>query len=197
MSGKPMLGDWEVPRVSSMQTQERRELVHLPVAGLPHGVYQRLPARPTRIFLAGSVYGEEIGADFLTKVREKYLAGEPITFVADILNGTDVQYVVIEQLQIDINAALPDQIDYALTLAESPPPPPPGGLLDGIDGGLLDQAQGFLDTATGALDALSALGNLPDIGDPTKALSSTLDEVGNVMGELDDIAAAIGNLFGL
>ena len=115
---------------------------------------------------------------------------------ADILTGTDVQYVLIEQLKIDVDAQHPDQTAYQLVLAESPPPPPPGGLLDGIDTGLLDQAGGFLDSVTGALDALDALGSIPDLGDPTQPLTGMLDEVENTMGQLNDVTSVITDLFG-
>ena len=41
----------------------------------------------------------------------------------------------------------PDQTDYLFVLRESPPPPPPPDLL-GMDSDSLDQADGFLDSAT-------------------------------------------------
>ncbi|MCP4765234.1 MAG: hypothetical protein GY875_03095 [Gammaproteobacteria bacterium] len=196
MSSKPMLGDWEIPRVVNLQTLEKRSLAALRIPGLPSGSYQKLPAMPTRVFVAGSVFGSEPATEFLEAVREKYSAGEPLTFVADILTGTDLQYVLIEQLKIDVDAQHPDQTAYQLVLAESPPPPPPGGLLDGIDTSLLDQAGGYLDSVTGALGALDALGSIPDLGDPTQPLTGMLDEVENTMSQLNDVTSVITDLFG-
>ncbi len=196
MTTRPMLGDWEIPRVVNLQTLEKRSLAALRIPGLPSGSYQKLPAMPTRVFVAGSVFGSEPQTEFLEAVREKYIAGEPLTFVSDILTGTDVQYVLIEELRIDVDAQRPDQTGYQIVLAESPPPPPPGGLLDGIDTGLLDQAGDFLDSVTGALDALDALGSIPDIGDPTEPLTGMLDEVENTMGALNDVTSVITDLFG-
>ena len=197
MSVRPMLGDWEIPKVINLQTLEQRSLVTLPIPGLPSGSYQKLPALPTKVFVAGSVFGEETQTAFLETAREKYIAGEPMTFVADILNGTDVQYVLIEQLKIDVDAQFPDQTSYQMVLTESPPPPPPGGLLDGIDTGLLDQAGNLLDSVTGALDALDALGSIPDLGDPTAPLTGMLDEVEDTMSQLTNATSVITDLFGV
>jgi len=196
MSVKPMLGDWEIPRVSHIQTLEKRALTRMNIPGLPSGNYQRLPQMPTRISISGSVFGDENQVEFLEQVREQYLAGNPLTFVADILTGTEVQYVLIEELSIDVNAQQPDQTSYKMILTESPPPPPPGGLLDGIDTGLLDDAGNLLDSVTGALDALDALGSVPDIGDPTGPLTGALDEVEDTMSQLNDVTSAITDLFG-
>ncbi len=197
MSIKPMLGDWEIPRVINLQTLEKRSLAALKIPGLPSGSYQKLPAMPTKVFVVGSVFGTEPQTEFLEAVREKYLSGEPLTFVADILTGTDVQYVLIEQLKIDVDAQHPDQTSYQMILTESPPPPPPGGLLDGIDTSLLDQAGNFLDSVTGALDALDALGSIPDIGDPTEPLTGLLDEVEDTMAQLTEATSVITDLFGV
>lgn len=197
MSIKPMLGDWEIPRVVNLQTLEKRSLSALRIPGLPSGSYQKLPAMPTKVSVTGSVFGADVQTDFLETVRVKYQSGEPLTFVADILTGTDVQYVVIEQLKIDVDARQPDQASYHMILAQSPPPPPPGGLLDGIDTGLLDQAGNFLDSVTGALDALDALGSIPDFGDPTKPLTGMLDEAENTMTQLTEMTSVITDLFGV
>lgn len=196
MSLKPMLGDWELPRVTQLETLEERALVELNVPGRAGNVYQDLNRMPTRIYVAGSVFGYDAGQDFLQAVRDKYVSGDPLTFVSDIVAGTDVQYVVVQSLHIQSNAQLPDQIDYTLWLAESPPPPPPGSLLGDIDTGLLDQAAGLLDTAMGALDALEALGSVPNLSDPTVPLSGTLDDTSSAMDQLGGAGAAIKGLFG-
>ena len=126
-----------------------------------------------------------------------------MTIVKDVeagpwVAGTEVQYVVVQSLHIQTNAQVPDQIDYGLWLAESPPPPPPpsNSLLDGIDAGLLDEAGGLLDDVMGAVDALSALGNVPELSDPTPPLKDTLGDVAATMDELGGAGAAITGLFG-
>ena len=197
MSVKPMLGDWEIPRVADMQTLEQRSMVELNIPGQTGSVYQDMNSLPMQLMLSGSLYGSETNNDFLEQVREKYQEGAPVTFVSDIVTGTELQYVVIETMAFQINARNPEQLDYFLTLKESPPPPPPSpsGFLDGLDTSLLDEAGALVDSVSGALDALDALGNIPDFGDPSGPLESTLDEVDGIMSDLGDIASSLGDLF--
>jgi hypothetical protein len=192
----PMLGDFELPRVTRLETLETRDFLELPVPGRAGSLFQDLNRQPTRIVVEGSVFGGQAGLDFLAAVRGKYTAGEPMTFTSDIVTGTDIQYVLLQQLHVQAEASAPDQIDYAVWLAECPPPPPPAGLLDGIDTGLLDAAAGFLDDAMGALDALAALGSVPELSDPTTPLSGIVDGAGSAIGQLGGIGAGLRDLLG-
>ena len=196
MSLIPMLADWELPSVTRLETLEERALVELDVPGRAGNVYQDLNRQPARIYIAGSVFGETEGQDFLQAMRDKYAAGDPLTFVSDIATGTEVQYVVVQSLHVQAAAERPDQIDYTLWLVETPPPPPPSNILGDIDAGLLDGAQGLLDSAMGALDALEALGSVPNLSDPTGPLTGTLDEVKSAMSELGGVGDALRALFG-
>lgn len=196
MSLTPMLGDWEVQNVTRLETLEAREYLELSIPGRAGSLFQDLNRRPTRVVIEGSVSGEQAGLDFLNAVREKYLAGEPLTFVSDIVTGTGVQYVLLQQLHIQAEASAPEQIDYAMWLAESPPPPPPADILGGIDAGLLDAAAGMLDSAMGALDALAALGSLPELSDPTGALAGIVGETGPAIGQLGQIGTGLRDLLG-
>jgi hypothetical protein len=193
---KPMLGDWEIPHIESIGSLERRELVELEVPGRVASLYQDLNAAPTRVVISGSLYGDDDRDAFLEEVRGKFKAGEPVTFVGDIVTATEVQYVVIDTLRFEQSAQRPDEISYLIAIRESPPPPPPPDLLGGLDTSLLDEAGGFLDTVTGALDAIETLGNIPDFGNPTKALSGALGDVTNAVGGLGDVGGSLGSLFG-
>ncbi len=196
MSLTPMLGDFELPRVTRLETLEARDFLELPVPGRAGSLFQDLNRQPTRIVIEGSVFGSQAGLDFLNAVREKYTAGEPMTFTSDIVTGTELQYVLLRQLHVQAEASAPDQIDYAVWLSECPPPPPPGGLFDGIDTGLLDAAAGMLDDAMGALDALAALGSMPDLSDPTKPLAGIVDGAAPAIGQLGEIGAGLRDLLG-
>lgn len=196
MRVKPVLGDWEIPRIASIRTLEQRRYAELAVPGRVGSLWQDLNTAPTRVAIAGSLYGQEAQSEFLETLREKFLDGEPVTFVADILTATAVQYVIIETLDVQESGLRPDQLDYFLILQESPPPPPPPDPLGGLDAGLLDQAAGFLDTVTGALDAISGLGNIPDIADPTPQLSGALDGVTAATSGLEDSLAPLATIFG-
>jgi hypothetical protein len=196
MSLIPMLGDWEVPSVTRLETLESRALAEMEIPGRAGNLFQDLNRKPARVVVEGSVFGSEPGQEFLTSVREKFVAGEPLTFVSDIATGTEIQYVLVQQLHVQAAASHPDQVDYTLWLIECPPPPPPADILGGIDAGLLDQAAGMLDTALGAIDALEALGSLPDLSDPTKPLSGALDEVKGAVDQLGQVGASLQGVFG-
>lgn len=196
MAVKPVLGDWEIPRVGMMRTAEARKFAELAVPGRQGSLFQDLNAEPTVVEIAGSLFADEERSEFLTTVREKFRAGEPITFVADITEATDIQFVVIDSMRFEQRGDRPDEVFYHLTLRESPPPPPLPDPLGGIDTSLLDDAAGFVDGVTDALDALDALANLPDFSDPTALLGGTLDQVTTALDGLGNVTSAITQLFG-
>ena len=193
MKVRPVLGGWEIPHIASIGSLEQRSFAELAVPGKTASLFQDLAATPTRIVMGGSLFGDEDRDAFLQEVRDKFRAGEPVTFVADIVTATEVQYVVIETLRFEQSAARPDEIEYLIALRESPPPPPPAGA--SLDDGLLDEAGTFLDSVTGALGALDSLG-LPDFGDPTPPLKGTIDGVTSALGGLAGIPDQLGGLFG-
>jgi len=197
MKVKPVLGDWEIPNIAYIGSLERRDFAELPVPGRVGSVFQDLSSAPTRVMIAGSLYGDEKRDDMLETVREKFRASEPVTFVADIVTPTEVQYVVIEELRFEESAEAPDQTAYQIVVRESPPPPPPPNPLAGIDAGLLDQAGSFLDSVSGALAALDGLGSIPDFGNPVPPLTSSLDQLESAASGLTSAVQSLRGLFGI
>lgn len=195
MKVKPVLGDWEIPNIAAIETLERRAFVELPVPGREGSLFQDANTLPTRIAIAGSLHGDETRAEFVDQVRAKFREGEPLSFVADIVTATSVHYVVIDALHFEERGTRPDEVDYTITLRESPPPPPPPDPLGGIDSSLLDQAAGFVDQIAGALDAIDTM-SLPEFSDPSPPLEGVLDGVTAVVEGLGGIAGPIGELFG-
>lgn len=196
MKVKPVLGDWEIPRIESIRTLERRAFAEFAVPGRVGSLFQDLNTAPTRIAISGSLYGDEDRDEFLEELRGKFHDGEPVTFVADILTATEVQYVIVEVMRFQESGTKPDQMDYLFVLGESPPPPPPPDPLGALDANLLEQAGGFLDTITGALDVIDTLGSVPDLGDPTPPLTSVLDGVTSATSGLDDALVPLRDIFG-
>ena len=196
MNVRPMLADWEMKRVASLDTLEARTFVELPVPGRVGSLFQDLNTAPTRIVIRGSLYQEEERTETIESLRGPFREGTPVTFVADIVAETEVQYVLIETLQFEESGRRPDELDYLVVLRESPPPPPPPDPLGGLDTGLLDEAGGFLDSLSGALDLLDGLGSVPDVSDPTPPLTSALDGVTTATEGLDDTLAPLRDIFG-
>jgi hypothetical protein len=196
MKVKPMLGDWEIPRIAAIRTIENRSVIEMRVPGMVGSLYQDLNSVPTRIEISGSLFGDDARDEFLQKVREKFKAGEPVTFVADIITATDVQYVVVEKLEFTERGTAPDETSYAIVLKESPLPPPPPDPLGGLDSDLLDQAGGFLDSVSGALSAIDGLVGIPELKDPTAPLAGTLNGVKSALTGLGSVSGDLKNLFG-
>jgi hypothetical protein len=193
---KPMLGDWEVPRIAHIEALDRRDFVELEIPGRVGSLFQDLNSAPTRVAICGSLHGDEARDTLLETLRGKFLAGEPVTFVADIVTATQLQYVVIESMRFEENGARPDEVSYSIVLKESPPPPPPPDPFGGLDSGLLDAASGLMDAVGSALDAIDALANVPDFTDPTAPLSGTLSGVEAALAQLGDITGSLDSLFG-
>jgi hypothetical protein len=193
---KPVLGDWEIPRIASIRTLERRAFAEFEVPGHAGSLFQDLDAAPARVAISGSLYGDEDRDEFVEELRGKFRAGEPVTFVADILTATEVRYVIIEAMRLQESGVRPDQTDYLFVLRESPPPPPQPDPLGGLDSGLLDQADGFLDSVTGALDVIDTLGTVPDIGNPVEPLSGLLDDFESATTDLPDVLNSLTTLLG-
>ena len=196
MNVRPVLGEWEIPRIARIESLERRSMVELPIPGRVGSLFQDLNAAPLRLAISGSLYGDEARDAFLEEVRASFQAGEPLTFVADIVTATELQYVVIDTLRFEERGTEPDQIDYLIVLRESPPPPPPGDPLADLEAGLLDDAAGFLDSVTGALDAIDDLGSIPDLRDPTERLAGALDDVQSTVSGLASIGPDLASVFG-
>jgi hypothetical protein len=196
MKVKPVLGDWPIPNIETIRSLEQRSFAELTIPGRVGSLYHDLNAAPARIAISGSLFGDEVRDDFLNKVRGKFHDGAALTFVADIVTATTVQYVIIETLRFEENGNRPDQTDFYLVLRESPPPPPPPDPLGGLDSGLLDEAKGFLGSVTGALDAVSALSTVPDLKDPTPPLKGAVDGVKGALGGLTGVVPKITDLFG-
>jgi hypothetical protein len=62
--------------------------------------------------------------DGLERLREAFHAAEPLPFVADIMTATEVQQVLIADLEVQELAGKPDRFEYRFTLREHIPPPP-------------------------------------------------------------------------
>jgi hypothetical protein len=193
---KPLLGDWEIPNITGLETLERRNLAELEVPGRVGSLFQDMNAAPTKIAIRGSLFGDDRRDEFLAEVRAKFKAGEPVTFVADILTATEVQYVLIESMQFAESGAAPDETSFMVLLRESPPPPPPPDPLGGLDAGLLEQAGSLVDSVAGALDALDALANIPDIQDPTPPLNGVTDGASASVSNVGSVGPTLTNLFG-
>jgi len=196
MKVKPVLDQYELPRIESISTVEHRAVAAHPVPGRQGSVLQDLGAAPLQVEITGSLSGDDARDDFLDALRQRFQAGDPLTFAADITTASQVQYVVITDLRCREVAGDPDSFQYYLALCESPPPPPPPNPLGGIETDLLAQAASIADDIAGAASLLDLLGSVPDIGNPIAPLSQSLDQVRSATAGLGQVGQQLGDLFG-
>ncbi|RPH53254.1 hypothetical protein EHM82_08715, partial [bacterium] len=123
MPVKPMLGDHELQQVQRLETEGDQLLVAHRVPGLEGDFLQGLGRRGARIALTGVATGPE-SREHLKDLREKLQASEPLPFVSDIATATQVDQVVIEEMEVREIAGKAERYEFALVLREHTPPPP-------------------------------------------------------------------------
>ena len=174
---RPVIDGWEVPRIERIESRERRRLARLAVPGLLGELQQDLGAGSLAVEIRGSLQGDEARDEFLTSVREKFRAGDPVSFVADITTATELDQVLIEELEVEEVNQAAGGFRYRVVLREYVEPPEPPSPIDdlGSDLGLeLD------DLASLGLDGLKLpdlLGDIPALGDPVAPVQPALDGV--------------------
>jgi len=191
---RPMIGSWEIPRIEKIATHEARRLAPLSVPGLSGDLHQDLGRAAITVEITGSLYGDEARDQFLKDLRQQFLAGEPVDFVADIVGESELEQVLIDSFQLEENAAVADTFSYRIILREYTEPPEPPGL--GTDFGMDVDADIGLDVDLGLdlLDLPGLLGSLPEIGDllsPIKPaaenLKSTLSSSASILAPLSGV----------
>jgi hypothetical protein len=218
MTAVPVIDDVALTFVQEMEHHLDAGFVSTPVLGLDGDVQQRSNRRSHRMRIAGLLVGpeEQVKTD-LEKLQQKAADGAEVIFTADIVSALELQKVVVRSLRVLARAGTTPSYSYEIELAESPPLPPPaqvsafGGLDDfgfgdlGFDtdilGDLADLAgevASAVETAVdviGALDSLSALGNLSFDGvlAPLDQIGTSLAAIGSRFG---DAGGALAGVFG-
>lgn len=191
-----MIGSWSPPSITRVRASEARRLVTLEVPGLSGDLHQDLGRGALVIELEGSLSGDDARDEFLKEVREKYLAGAPVDFVADIAKESELEQVWIEALAFEESADAPDTFFYRILLREyTEPPEPPAPASDfgaGLDGALDDLAALGLD----ALDLPALVGGLPEVGDVVAPIKPGADALKAALGGLGDVLSPLKALFG-
>lgn len=188
----PMIASWEPPRIERIAARESRRLAVLPIAGLSGDLHQDLGRGALAVEIVGSLSGDEARDDFLKAVREKFLAGEPVDFVADIVKESELERVLIEELAVEEVAGSPDAFRYRIVLREytEPPEPPPGaGFGADLGAGLDAELDALAASGLDLLDLPAIAGtvpNVPDILSPLKPAAQGLKQALAGAGSLLD-----------
>jgi len=191
-----MIGRWEVPRIETIASREARRLVVLPVPGLSGDLHQDLGRDALEVELRGSLSGDQARDDFLKELRGQFLAGEPVDFVADIVNESTLEQVLIAAFELDESADRPEEFRYRLVLREYTEPPEPPGAGDGF--GLDVDADLGLDVDLGLdlLDLPGLLGDVPQIGDLLAPVEPAAQQLKNTLAGAAGVLSPLNDLLG-
>jgi hypothetical protein len=145
-----MLDDLELPQVQEITTLDRRALAGHKPPGMDGSALQNLGRRPTRLMVGGVATGSA-AKQFIDTLYEKFQAGDPLPFTADIVADAGIEEMVIDDLQYRDLAGKPQRTAYVLTLQEfiEPVEPEDTSLLDDD---ILDDATSLLDELVDGLD---------------------------------------------
>ena len=194
---RPMVGRWELPRIEAITSRDARRLAVLPVPGLQGSLHQDLGRDALEVEISGSLHGDEARDAFLKELRQAFLAGDPVDFVADIVNESTLEQVLIAGFVLDESAAVADTFRYQLLLREytEPPEPPAPGLGDGF--GLdVDAALGLeVDLGLDLLDLPGLLGDVPQIGDLLAPIEPAAQGLKDALAGAGDLLAPLAGVF--
>jgi hypothetical protein len=148
---RPLLDDLELVQVQEIGTYDKRALAEHKPPGMAGSLLQNLGRRPARIVLWGIATGPD-ALQFTQNLDDKFRAGQPLPFIADIVAESKIEKVVIDDLRFQDLAGKPERYAYVLTLREFIEPKEPQEAAP-LDGSILDEAQSLVNQITGGLDA--------------------------------------------
>ena len=190
---KPMINGWEIPRISNIQSQESRRLLRLPVPGLSGDLHQDLGRGALVVDISGSLYGDEARDEFLTEnVRKAFIEAQPVDFVADIVNESELEQVIIETLSLEENADYPGQFFYFIRLREYTEPPEPASPGLGL---VAPDLSLDIELGLDLLDLPGLLVPLPDIGDLLQPIEPAAQTLKDVLAGAADLFTPLESLF--
>ncbi len=211
----PMLDDISLEYVQQIEHVHDSGFVSTRVAGLPGEVQQHFGRLSHRISIEGILFGDK-AAEALADLQKKAVAGDEVSFSADITTALDLQKIVITSMRAVEVAGEVNRFRYEILLTESPPLPPPaeispfGGLGDfgmgdlGFDTDILGDLQNLagevasaVDQALDVVSQLSALANLDglQLGDFMAPVGQSIAQVQQLGSKFKDATRALGELF--
>lgn len=189
-----MIGSWELPCIEHIGTLESRRLARLPVPGLDGDLQHDLGADSLRVEISGTLAGDDARDAFLKGVRDQFHAGQPVTFVADILTATTLDKVIIESLEVEERNDLSASFGYRVVLREYVEPPAPPSAVDELGSELGDELDAAAELGLAGLELPGLLGSIPDLGNPRPPLESALKGVEETLTGLTGPLAALGGV---
>jgi hypothetical protein len=185
---RPMIGDWEPTAIERISARGRRRLARIGVPGLQGDLHQDLGTDSLTVMIEGTLQGDERRSEHVQQLQEQFLAGDPVTFVADIVESSELDEVLIVGFELEETNDWGDEFWYRIELRQYVEPPEPPGLLD------LDGLPDLADLAASLLDGLELpglLGAVPNIADPTVPIMPALDQVKQATAAVPDLLGSL------
>ncbi|MCK6425587.1 MAG: hypothetical protein L6Q75_10905 [Burkholderiaceae bacterium] len=192
---RPMLDDWEVGGITSIRALERRRIARIGVPGLDGDLQQDLGHESLAVQIEGALQGDEVRDGFLTAVRERHLAGAPLSFVADIVTATTLEQVLVEAFEVIESNDWAEHVRYRLVLREYVEPPEPPAPFDALGAELGLELDALAELGLTGLELPALLGDVPTLGDPVAPLQPALDGVRTATAGLGEAVSALTALF--
>jgi hypothetical protein len=192
---RPMLDTWELPCVVRVELVESRRLARLGVPGLTGDLHQDLGADSLTVAIVGSLQGDERRSEFVERLQELFRAGTPVPFVADIVESSELEEVIIVGFEVVETTDWVDATEYRIVLRQYVEPPPPPSLVPEVPDldDLLDLAAGLLD----GLDLAGLLGGVPALADPSEPIKPAMDTVRDAVGEVPALLGELRSVLGV
>ena len=179
------IGKIELTGVQDLHTEEARTLVEQRVPEQQGSVFQDLGREPVTIVIDGLLFGSD-ALSSLETLRQAHAKAEPQSFAADLVVGTDLTEVVIEDFRVRQLAGYRDRFRFSLRLREHIEPP------QASDAAMADVNAGVAtDAAAWGDGSLAAAGVLQDPASLAAALSTNpalLDSL-----DMDALGDAVAN----
>ena len=140
---QPMLDGLELIQVQEIVTLERRVLAEHKPPGMAGSLLQNMGRRPLRLALWGVATGPD-SLRFVEKLEDKFRAGNPLPFTADIVADARIEKVIIENVRLQDLAGKPERHAYIITLREYIEPAEPEDT-SALDAGIADDASKLID----------------------------------------------------
>ena len=192
---RPLIGGWSPPSIERIASFESRRLAVLPVPGLSGDLHQDMGRGALAIEIVGSLATDETRDTFLKDIREKFLAGEPVDFVADIAKESELEQVLIEELRFEEVASEADMFRYRIVLREYTEPPEPPAPLDlGAELGL--DLDALAELGLDMLDLPALLGDVPEIGEILEPLKPAAESLKEAVSAATTVLDPLKSLFG-
>ena len=155
------IGQIELNGVQNVHTEESRTLVEQHVPRQDGSIFQDLGRDPLTVFVDGLLFGAA-ALSGLERLRAARSAAEPLPFAADVLAGSELTEVLIEDLQVRQVAGYPDRYRYTLRLREYRRLPGPAERLQRwIDADVAADAESWAGSSLAAASVLLDPASLP------------------------------------